>query len=124
MSAMSLWKFVVLSLLFGGVAKSSEIDWPTLKFTPVATNIASPTHITSAGDGSGRVFIAEQGGLIKILQNGALNSEPFLNITNRVLLDAEQGLFSVCFPPGFASKGYFYVNYVRQGDAAGTVSRF
>jgi glucose/arabinose dehydrogenase len=85
-------------------------------------------HITHAGDGSGRLFVVEQAGTIRILQDGGLLAEPFLDITDRVVSGGEQGLLSVAFPPEYASKGYFYVNYTRQGegDAQGDtiVSRF
>ena len=73
-------------------------------------------HVTNAGDGSGRIFVVEQGGRIRIIRNGVLEATPFLDITGRVGCCGERGLLSVAFPPGYAAKGHFYVNYT---DKAG-----
>jgi glucose/arabinose dehydrogenase len=79
--------------------------------------LQSPIHITQAGDGSGRLFVVEQTGRIRIIQGGALLGTPFLDISDRVSCCGERGLLSVAFPPDYASKGYFYVNYTQQsGD--------
>jgi glucose/arabinose dehydrogenase len=80
-----------------------------------------PVHITHAGDGSGRLFIVEQPGRIRIVKNGVLLATPFLDISstgaNRVLFGGEQGLLSVALPPQFNAKGYFYVYYTNlNGD--------
>jgi len=92
-------------------------DWPELVLTPVVSGLQSPVHINHAGDGSGRLFVVEQPGRIRIIQGGALLSTPFLDISNRVSCCGERGLLSVAFPPDYASKGYFYVNYTQQaGD--------
>lgn len=102
--------------------------WPTLTFTPVATNLHMPVHVTHAGDGSGRLFIVEQRGTIRIHQQ-AQPLKLFLDITDRVRSPFfnsggfEEGLLSVAFPPDYASKGYFYVYYTNlNGD--NQVSRF
>lgn len=102
----------------------SAAQWPTIVLTPVTTNLEAPSHIAHAGDGSGRLFLVEQRGRIRILQDGVLRAQPFLNITNRVLYGAERGLLSVAFPPGFAEKQYFYVNYTRTNGGPSIVSRF
>ena len=95
-----------------------------LTFTPVATGIASPTVITNAGDGSGRLFLVEQTGAIRIVRNGALLPTPFLDLADRLSNGGERGLLGLAFPPGFSGKGYFYVNYTRSADGATVVSRF
>ncbi|MBI5586716.1 MAG: PQQ-dependent sugar dehydrogenase [Deltaproteobacteria bacterium] len=94
--------------------------------TPVFSGFNLPLHITHAGDGSGRIFVVEKGGTIRIVQGGVLLPTPFLNISDRVqppVLGTEEGLLSVAFPPGFAAKRYFYVYYTNlNGD--NRVSRF
>ncbi|MBP7828735.1 MAG: PQQ-dependent sugar dehydrogenase [Kiritimatiellae bacterium] len=99
-------------------------QWPSITLAPVATNLEAPAHIAYAGDGSGRLFLVEQRGRVRILQEGVLLAQPFLNITNRVLYGGERGLLSVAFPPGFADKQYFYVNYTRTNGGPSIVSRF
>lgn len=101
------------------------IDWPTIGFTQVVGGLSSPTDIANAGDGSNRLFVAEQAGRIRIIQNNLLLAAPFLDIHNRIQSGfIEQGLLGIAFPPGFASKQYFYVDYTRLSDGAGVVSRF
>jgi glucose/arabinose dehydrogenase len=102
----------------------------TLRLVPVVTGLASPTHITHAGDD--RLFIVEQPGRIRIVQQGTLLAPPFLDITSLVQFGGEQGLLSVAFHPDYRSAGMpgfglFWVNYTnRQGHtviARYTVSR-
>src|SRR5512143_2783835 len=92
-------------------------QFPAISLHRQISGLGSPVHITHAGDGSGRLFIVEQPGRIRIVRNGVLLATPFLDISstgaNRVLLGAEQGLLSVAFPPGYGAKGYFYVYYTN-----------
>lgn len=98
-------------------------DW-ALVFTAIATGISSPTTITHAGDGSNRIFLVQQAGLIRIVDNGDLLAAPFLNISDRLSTGGESGLLGLAFPPDFADKGYFYLNYTRSSGGATVVSRF
>jgi glucose/arabinose dehydrogenase len=88
----------------------------------VASGFEHPVHVTHAGDGSGRLFVVEQAGRIQITQNGA--TRLFLDISDRVRCCVERGLFSVAFPPDYAAKGHFYVNYTRKPDGATVVARY
>lgn len=85
---------------------------------PAITGLDRPLVITHAGDGSGRVFIAEKGGLIRIWQGGRLLAEPFLDLTG--VTDGsgyEQGLLGLAFHPDYTVNGLFFVNYTdRRGD--------
>ncbi len=118
------WRWMLgLGLLGGGRVAQAE-GWPTLVLTPVAAGLEAPAHIAHAGDGSGRLFVVEQRGRIRIWRDGALEPVPFLVITNRVLYGGERGLLSVAFPPQFADKQYFYVNYTRTNGGASVVARF
>src|SRR6266852_1982948 len=97
-----------LPVLLTSVLAAQE---PDLRAVQIAGGITAPTDIQNAGDGSGRLFIVEQAGLIRILRNGSLLSQPFLDIRNRTKIDSERGLLGLAFPPGFAQKQRFYVNY-------------
>lgn len=90
----------------------------------VVSGLDHPVHVTHAGDGSGRLFIVEQRGIIRIVKNGSLLSTSFLDITDRVEYGGEQGLLSVAFPPDYASRKHFYVNYTGKPDGNTRVSRF
>jgi glucose/arabinose dehydrogenase len=91
---------------------------------PVASGFERPLDIQNAGDGSGRLFIIEQAGVIRILQNEVLIETPFLDIRERVD-DAgnEQGLLGLAFHPNFAENGFFYVNYTETGGDT-VIARF
>jgi glucose/arabinose dehydrogenase len=70
--------------------------------------------VTGAGDGSGRLFVVEQIGRIRIVKNGALLPTPFLDIRSLVALSgSERGLLSVAFHPQFKTNGVFFVDYTR-----------
>jgi glucose/arabinose dehydrogenase len=79
----------------------------------VASGLSAPLDLEQPNDGSGRLFVVEQGGAIKILQNGALLPQPFLDISNKIIFQGEMGLLGLTFHPGFQANGKFYVNYVR-----------
>lgn len=84
-----------------------------ITLTSVATGFTSPLDIENAGDGSGRLFVVEQGGTIRILQNGNVLSTPFLDITAKVTSGGETGLLGLTFHPGYAQNSRFYLNYTR-----------
>lgn len=75
-----------------------------------------PTYLTHAGDE--RLFVTEQAGVIRIIQEGEVLPDPFLYIQDRVGSSAsEQGLLSVAFHPRYAENGYFFVDYTdKNGD--------
>jgi glucose/arabinose dehydrogenase len=98
----------------------------TITLTRLAGGFSQPTTITHAGDGSGRLFVLEQGGAIRIIRNGAVSPTPFLNISSLVTpTGGEQGLLGLAFPPGFSARRSFYVNYTnRTGIGNTVVARF
>jgi len=78
----------------------------------------SPIGIAHAGDGSGRLFIIEQPGIIRILEDGQVLPTPFLDIRSRVGSEAnEQGLLGLAFHPDYEHNGTFFINYTdREGN--------
>jgi hypothetical protein len=81
---------------------------------PVASALRFPVSVT-APPGDPRLFIVEQQGVIKILEEGAILPVPFLDIDSLVVFsggDDERGLLGLAFHPNYATNGYFYVNYV------------
>ena len=108
--------FLVACTSGGGSAPASSVSagFPVITLTRVFSGFTEPTHITHAGDGSGRLFVVEKRGTIRVIRNGAVLPTPFLNITGLVRsAGSEQGLFSVAFPPDFAAKRHFYVDYTK-----------
>jgi glucose/arabinose dehydrogenase len=120
----------IVSLLFPGILtwvagkplNAAEKGPDRLVLTKVAGGITHPTAIVNAGDGSGRLFLVEQGGRIKILRNGKVLPAPFLDISHLVTRDGgEQGLLGLAFPPDFAHRKNFYINYTNKTGIGNTV---
>lgn len=86
---------------------------PQVQLVKVADGLADPVNVASAKDGSGRLFIVERIGRIRIVdQDGNLLPDPFLDISNLVKTDfLEQGLLGVAFHPDYKTNGLFYVYY-------------
>ena len=95
------------------ITPTQAFAWPTLATVSPVAGFSSPLHLTHAGDGSGRIFVVEQGGLIRIVRSGVIDPTPFLNISGKLNGGGEQGLLSVAFPPGYSNKRYFYVDYTN-----------
>ena len=83
---------------------------------PLATGLRNPLSATHSGDGSGRLFIIEQIGTIRILTaNNTLLTRPFLDIQSQILISTrrgdERGLLGLAFHPNYRNNGKFYVYY-------------
>jgi glucose/arabinose dehydrogenase len=94
----------------------------TIQLIEVASGLSSPLYLTSPANDS-RLFVVEQAGRIRIIKNGQVLAQPFLDIVPRVSSGGERGLLSVAFHPSYAANGFFYVNFT---DLAGNtrVERF
>src|SRR4029077_9622393 len=82
-----------------------------LSLARVTGGLSSPLFITGAGDGSGRLFVLEQSGRIRVVSSGNLIPAPFLDIRSRVQSGGERGLLGLAFHPQYRSNGRFFVNY-------------
>ncbi len=103
--------------LLAVVAACLSHGQPAITLTAVAGGLDRPTDIQNAGDGSGRLFVVQQNGIIRIIKDAALRPDIFLDIRGRTVAGGERGLLGLAFPPGFPNKQYFYVNYTdTRGD--------
>ncbi|EDP69903.1 hypothetical protein FBALC1_10237 [Flavobacteriales bacterium ALC-1] len=89
----------------------------------IASNFDRPVSIKNSGDG--RLFIAEQDGVIKIIgEDGTIQNGSFLDINDRVINSGnERGLLGLAFHPNHETNGYFYVNYINNSGNT-VISRF
>ncbi|MEP6594905.1 MAG: PQQ-dependent sugar dehydrogenase [Ginsengibacter sp.] len=85
-----------------------------------------PLELTSPNDGSDRIFVAEQGGVIKVFpaKAGVTESTVFLNIISKVSSGGEKGLLGLAFHPDYKSNGYFYINYTRANPLETVIARY
>jgi glucose/arabinose dehydrogenase len=89
-----------------------------LTFSRVARHLSKPVFVTHSGDSSGRLFIVEQTGRIRVLRNGVLLAAPFLDLRSKVSTGGEQGLLGLAFHPDYRTNGKFYVYYT---DKSGSI---
>ncbi|HLK52037.1 MAG TPA: PQQ-dependent sugar dehydrogenase, partial [Candidatus Angelobacter sp.] len=112
-----LWTVLLVSSLTncggGNITSGAPPSTLAVSTQVVVTGLTSPLDLEHPNDGSGRLFVVEQGGTIRIIQNGTLLPQPFLDISSKVMVENEMGLLGVTFHPGFATNRKFYVNYTR-----------
>ncbi len=80
----------------------------------IVEGLSLPVGMVNAGDGSGRLFIIEQAGLILVLKDGTILPTPFLDLTSVVNCCGERGLLGLVFHPRYVENGYFYVDYTEK----------
>lgn len=93
----------------------------TIELEMVADGLNDPINVVSANEGSGRLFVVERPGTVRVIEDGELLDEPFLDISGNVLSAfLEQGLYDIAFHPDFAENGRFFIHYaemLRNGDS-------
>lgn len=114
--------FLIILLLSSKTsAQNLELKeaFPNLKFE-------LPVEFIAANDGSKRLFVLEQKGVIKVFTNNskATEAKDFLDITDRVESGGEKGLLGLALHPDFKTNGYFYINYTTGRDLKTNISRF
>jgi glucose/arabinose dehydrogenase len=82
-----------------------------LKLEKRWSGFSAPVYLTAAGDGSGRLFVVEQDGLVKVVADGAVLDTAYLDVRRLVSTGGERGLLGMAFSPGFESNGRLYINY-------------
>jgi glucose/arabinose dehydrogenase len=100
---------------------------PVLEFTPISLSgpsLSQPLDITGCGDNSGRLFITQKGGSVRIIKNNVVLDDYFLDIRSKVINSGERGLLGLAFHPKFPDSPYVYVNYVISGTITNRISRF
>jgi hypothetical protein len=98
-----------------------------LKLQPVTSGLSRPLQLIAPPNDNTRLFIVEQTGLIRILQNGQLLAAPFLDLSTRIFLpqsgDDERGALGMAFHPAYGLNGQFFVYYIDIGGSI-VVDRF
>lgn len=83
----------------------------TISLAKVASGFSAPLYVTNAGDGSGRLFVMEQTGRIRVVRNGRVSHGAFLDVSSLISSGGERGLLGLAFAPDYEKSGRFYVNY-------------
>src|SRR3990172_6015935 len=107
----------VILLFFMLFLSCSERSLPQYTLQQAFPNLSfsNPVDLQNAGDGTDRIFVVEQDGIIYVFENkpGATIKNKFLDITDSVSSGGEMGLLGLAFHPNYESNGYFYVNYTK-----------
>jgi glucose/arabinose dehydrogenase len=99
---------VVFPVVLAGAQAGNDEEQVAVEL--VMDGFDAPLFVTHAGDE--RLFVVEKDGVIRIIENGQVLQEPFLDITG--LIDSrqfEQGLLGLAFHPDYDTNGTFYVSY-------------
>jgi glucose/arabinose dehydrogenase len=90
---------------------------PNISLELVTSGLSEPVGVTSAGDGSRRLFVVEQDGRVRIVRKGRLKSRPFLDVTELTQGVGEQGLLGLAFHPHYEANRRFFVHFTaNNGD--------
>lgn len=107
---------LLLVLTLGAAVQAQDDTTPpdpsTIQLVTIAEGFERPTYVTHAGDGSGRLFVMDQGGHIWVVKDGATLEAPFLDVSALVSRGGnEQGLLGLAFHPNYEENGFFYIDY-------------
>jgi glucose/arabinose dehydrogenase len=99
----------------GGGAGPPPATSNSLRLQTVTAVLSSPVFLTAPTGDVGRLFIVEQGGLIRILNSldGTPRATPFLDVAGLIVTGGEQGLLGMAFDPNYAGNGRFYIYYTN-----------
>jgi glucose/arabinose dehydrogenase len=86
---------------------------PIIALSPFVSGLTSPVDLQPSRDGTSRLFVVQQGGIIRVIKSGKLLATPFLNLTSLVQSGGEEGLLGLAFHPAYKTNGRFFVNYTR-----------
>jgi glucose/arabinose dehydrogenase len=94
-----------------------------LRLELLADGLHDPIGLTSAGDGSGRLFVNERDGVVRVIgPDGRLQEHPFVDLSDRIEAGGERGFLGLAFHPDFATNRRLFVHYSRAGDGSTVVS--
>jgi glucose/arabinose dehydrogenase len=93
------------------VTPASGATPPKIALQEVASGLLAPLGIVASPDGTGRLFVVEQDGTIRILQNDQVLVKPFLDIGKLTAPGGERGLLGLAFHPNYRCNGRFFINY-------------
>jgi glucose/arabinose dehydrogenase len=119
-----------VSMGTAGTASAATTPTPPVSLAKLSVSVrkvtgglVAPVYVTNAGDDSGRLFVVEQPGRIRVVRGSAISSGAFLDIRSRVGYGGERGLLGLAFAANYKTTGRFFVNYTdKSGNTV--VARF
>jgi glucose/arabinose dehydrogenase len=107
------------------IAFTPGLDVSSIVGTRIAEGLAKPIAVAAPPDGSGRLFILERDGLLKVmdLATGAIAPTPALDLTGQIAITGERGLLGLAFHPDFAANGRFFV-FLSQPEGTSEIREY
>lgn len=125
MNKFSIWAIAFLLSAVFAVTAMGQGALPFRLQQNYITGLSSPVHLTNAGDGSRRLFIVQQRGIIKVVQPGSNVATDFISLVGTVSSSgSERGLLGLAFHPQFETNRKFYVYYTRLSDGAIVIAEY
>lgn len=93
------------------VPDTTTVVVPDADLELVVNGLDRPIYLTAAPGDASRLFVAEKGGLIRIVRDGVLQSTPFLDISSITSDSGERGLLGLAFHPDYVSNGFVFVHH-------------
>ena len=87
----------------------------------IHSGLTEPTYVTAIPDDTGRLFIVEKHGRVRLIKDGVLQQQSFLNIDSLVPDETWNGMLGLCFDPSFDTNGFFYVQHTRGTSSSNRV---
>ena len=112
--------FYTLLLLTGSLFFAAHsFAQPSVSYESFVSGLSVPVEVVNAADGTNRLFIVQQDGVIKVYDpaNGGLQTTPFLNVSGIITYGGERGLLSAAFHPAYETNGYFFIYYNNSSGA-------
>ncbi|UKJ08152.1 PQQ-dependent sugar dehydrogenase [Solitalea lacus] len=121
---MSFFSLVNCSSKSNDNKSDTEPLGPNVALQLVTKGLESPVEMAIPDDGTNRIFIVEQKGRIMVLDNGTLLSEPFLDVSAKMVeMNAqytERGLLGMAFHPQYKTNGRFFIYYSAPSSQSGS----
>jgi len=116
---------VVAIVVTASIAGQGTPSPLTIRLQPFLSGLSLPVQVTSARDGSKRLFVVQQRGIIRVVQPGTNVFTDFLNISSVVSSSGnERGLLGLAFHPQYSTNRRFFVYYTRQADGAIEIAEY
>jgi glucose/arabinose dehydrogenase len=96
----------------------------SVRLEPYLTGLDQPVGLVAHPTNPTLQFVIEKTGRIRMVENGVVRPDPFLNLSGQVASGSEQGLLGLAFDPAYETTRRFWVNFTRTGDGATVIARF
>ncbi len=107
---------VVLATRGGGSRPAGAPPDVVVEFHPIVGGLKDPVWIGDAGEGTGRMWVAQRSGQVRAIDGRSLQTDPVLDIADRITSGQEQGLLGIAVPPSSPDDPSVYITYTTPAN--------